>query len=318
MVHRQRQLLRLTAAAGLAAALAGCVVSDESGATHAIAESIGGLPGVAEVDDDYDKSFTHGENFELRVDLEPSATVDQARQVARTFIAGARDVHFTDSAYVHLTIAAEKGTLTFSPLSRSADGTATPEERSDAEMKLLFDVMASPAVAQANIIRTFSPGITVQLRQPVDTVAAETLLRDTPALKTAGWVLSNSPAESQLSPSTYTSSGVVPDALTQQVWSDVTRIAYPDVVTGKYRPDEPPAVVATTFEVNRLPADAGDADRTAEQIAAALARLGRPVEVSMDNGYRYVEFTIGGCSEHGKMHTPSPIEKELARTYERC
>ncbi|MCZ8382210.1 hypothetical protein O6P37_25395 [Mycobacterium sp. CPCC 205372] len=70
------------------------MTSDESGAAQRIADAIRPLPGVAAVDNDYRKTFTHGENFDLTVELAPDATADQAQRVARTFVAESEGVGF--------------------------------------------------------------------------------------------------------------------------------------------------------------------------------------------------------------------------------
>jgi hypothetical protein len=64
---------------------------------------------------------------------------------------------------------------------------------------------------------------------------------------------------------------------------------------------------------------AGNLADTAAQIAAALSRLDRPVEVTIgDDVHRRIEFTIDGCYAHTENHRPSPTETKLALLYERC
>jgi hypothetical protein len=321
VVHRQRQLLRLTAAAvaaGLTLALAGCVSSDESGAAQRIADAIRPLPGVAAVDGDYRKTFTHGENFDLTVDLTPDATVDQAQRVARTFVAESEGVGF-DVNYVQLRMAAGKGDLRLRPL----NGEGRPPEDTDTPVALFFDVMAAAAVEEVSMqpgsnIPGLGYGVDIYLRQPVDTRAAVELQRRHPGLADADWTLRNPAAESHRSPNTYVSTGLVPDAVTQQVWTEVVRLVDTHEVHGEDGPGRATTERVTSFEVSIIPADDDTLLRFGEPIAAALTRLDRPVELTMDGAGDYIRVTIGGCRRHDPGHRPSPGEAKLAQIHERC
>ncbi len=298
--------------------LAGCVTSDESSAAQRIADAIRPLPGVAVVDNDYRKTFTHGENFDLTVELAPDATVDQAQRVARTFVAESEGVGF-DVHYAQLSMVAVKGDLTLRPLS----GEGKPPEDTDSPVALFFDAMAAAAVDEVSMqpgsnIPGLGYGLDIYLRQPVDTTAAVELQRKHPALAGADWTLRNPPAESHRSPNTYVSTGVVPDAVTQQVWTEVVQLVDTHSVHGEDGPGRATTERVTSIEVTIVPADDDTLLRFGEPIAAALTRLDRPVELTMDGAGDYIRITVGGCRRHDPGHRPSRGEAKLAQIHERC
>lgn len=312
MVRQERQLLPLTVKRWLTLActalastvLAGCV-DDRGSEAQSIGTKIRELPGVEAVEVDYKNDFTNGEFFNLDVGLATAATTEQAQDVVPTFVSAAHSVEF-DTHYTVLEIGNDKGNVTLRPLS----GTGTDV------VAQWFDVMSSPVVERV-AMGADHPAI-VTLRQPVDTGAAEELLRRHPELGDAQWLLQVPKTRSLEVTSTYNSYGVIPDAATAQAWNEIVRIAGPHLVMGEFgtdpTTDRPVSSVAISMKPNTKPRD----DEIANAVAAALVELDRPVDLIVKGGHRWVEITVGGCFRHDKAHVASLLETELARAYERC
>lgn len=296
--------LTLACAALASTVLAGCV-DDRGSEARSIGAKVRELPGVDTVEVDYKNDFTHGEFFDLDVELDPSATAEQAQAVVPTFVSAAQGIEF-DTYYVVLTISNDKGTVTLRPLSGSG-ANAVAE---------WFDVMSSPAVEQVAMSPDY-PAI-VTLRQPVDTRAAKELVRRHPELGDAQWLLQVPKTKSLEVTSTYTSYGVIPDAATQQAWTEIVRVAGPHLVVGKFGTDPTTDRPVSSIEISMKPNAKPWDEEIATAVAAALAPLDRPVDLIVKGGNRWVEITIGGCFQHEKAHLASPLETKLAREYERC
>ncbi|MGA5546175.1 hypothetical protein ACPCIR_30395 [Mycobacterium sp. NPDC051198] len=296
--------LALACAALASTVLAGCV-DDRGSEAQSIGTKVRELPGIDTVEVDYKNDFTNGEFFNLDVGLAPAATTEQAQDVVPTFVSAAHGVEF-DTYYTVLEIGNDKGSVTLRPLS----GTGTDV------VAQWFDVMSSPVVERV-AMGADHPAI-VTLRQPVDTGAAEELLRRHPDLGDAQWLLQVPKTRSLEVTSTYTSYGVIPDAATQQAWTEIVRIAGPHLVMGEFgtdpTTDRPVSSLAISMKPNTKPRD----DEIANAVAAALVELDRPVDLIVKGGHRWVEITVGGCFRHDKAHVASVLETELAREYERC
>ncbi|OHT92250.1 hypothetical protein [Mycobacterium syngnathidarum] len=299
--------LMLVCAALASTMLAGCASGRDSEA-RSIGTTIRELPGVGAVEVDYDDSFTHGEHFNLDVELDAAATAQQAQDVVHTFVAAAGDVDF-DSHYVVLHIGNDRGGVELRPLADDVGQTT-------AAVTLWFDTMSSPVVDR--VAMTAGHPAIVTLRQPVDTLATEELVHRHPQLGTAQWLLQVPPAYPFESTSTYTSYGVIPDAATAQAWTEVVRIAGPHLVKGTFRPDPVTGVATSAIEISAKPGAEPRDYAIADPIAVVLARLGRPVDLTIKGGNSWVEVTIGGCFQHDKAHVPRPLETQLAQVYERC
>ncbi|GAT04504.1 hypothetical protein [Mycolicibacterium fortuitum] len=296
--------LTLACAALASTVLAGCV-DDRGSEARSIGTKTRELPGVDTVEVDYKNDFTNGEFFDLDVGLATAATTDQAQDVVHTFVSAAHGVEF-DTHYTELKIGNDKGNVTLRPLS----GTGTDV------VAQWFDVMSSPVVERV-AMGADHPAI-VTLRQPVDTGAAEELLRRHPELDGAQWLLQVPKSSEFESTSTYTSYGVIPDAATQQAWTEIVRVAGPHLVIGEFGTDPTTDRPVSTIEISMKPHTEPRDDEIATAAAAALAELDRPVDLIVKGGHRWVEITIDGCFRHEKAHVPSVLEAELARTYERC
>ncbi|MGV0780716.1 hypothetical protein [Mycolicibacterium sp. XJ775] len=299
-----KRWLTLACTALASTVLAGCV-DDRGSEAQSIGTKIRELPGVEAVEVDYKNDFTNGEFFNLDVGLATAATTEQAQDVVPTFVSAAHSVEF-DTHYTVLEIGNDKGSVTLRPLS----GTGTDV------VAQWFDVMSSPGVDRV-AMGADHPAI-VTLRQPVDTGAAEELLRRHPELGDAQWLLQVPKTRSLEVTSTYTSYGVIPDAATAQAWNEIVRIAGPHLVMGEFgtdpTTDRPVSSVAISMKPNTKPRD----DEIANAVAAALVELDRPVDLIVKGGHRWVEITVGGCFRHDKAHVASLLETELAREYERC
>ncbi|MED5815016.1 hypothetical protein VST63_21870 [Mycolicibacterium sp. 050232] len=296
--------LTLAWAALASTVLAGCV-DDRGSEARAIGTEVRELPGVATVEVDYKNDFTHGEFFDLDVGLAAAATAEQAQDVVRTFVSAADGVEF-DTHYAVLTIGNDKGNVTLRPLSGTgADVVAQ-----------WFGVMSSPVVERV-AMGADHPAI-VTLRQPVDSGAAEELLRRHPELDGAQWLLQVPKTSEFESTSTYTSYGVIPDAATQQAWTEIVRLAGPHLITGKFGTDPTTDRPVSSIEISMKPNTKPRDNEIATSVAAVLAGIGRPVDLILKGGHRWVEITIGGCFQHEKAHVASVLEAELAREYERC
>ncbi|MFV8054156.1 hypothetical protein [Mycobacterium sp. 48b] len=296
--------LTLACAALASTVLAGCV-DDRGGEAESIGTKIRELPGVETVEVDYKNDFTHGEFFDLDVGLATAATPEQAQGVVHTFVSAANGVEF-DTHYAVLKIGNNKGHVTLRPLS----GTGTDV------VARWFGVMSSPVVERV-AMGADHPAI-VTLRQPVDTGAAEELLRRHPELDGAQWLLQVPKTSEFESTSTYTSYGVIPDAATQQAWTEIVRLAGPHLVMGKFGTDPTTDRPVSSIEISMKPNTKPRDGEIATSVAAVLAGLGRPVDLIIKGGHQWVEITIGGCFRHEKAHLPSVLEAELAREYERC
>ncbi|MGV0811372.1 hypothetical protein ABQF34_05380 [Mycolicibacterium boenickei] len=296
--------LTLACAALASTVLAGCV-DDRGDEARAIGAKVRELPGVDTVEVDYKNDFTHGEFFDLDAGLDPSATAEQAQDVIPTFVAAAHGVEF-DTYYVVLKISNDKGSVTLRPLSGSG---------ADAVAKW-FGVMSSPAVERV-AMSPDHPAI-VTLRQPVDTRVAQELLRGHPELGDAQWLLQVPKTKSLEVTSTYTSYGVIPDAATQQAWTEIVRVAGPHLVVGKFGTDPTTGRPVSSIEISMKPNTKPWDEEIATAVAAALAPLDRPVDLIVKGGNRGLEVSISGCFQHEKAHLASPLETELAALYERC
>ncbi|CRZ16384.1 hypothetical protein [Mycolicibacterium neworleansense] len=299
-----RRSLILAYAALASMVLAGCV-DDRDSEARSIGAKVRALPGVATVEVDYKNDFTHGEFFDLDVELDAAATTEQAQDVVHTFESAARGVEF-DAHYVELKIGSDKGDVTLRPLS----GTGTEV------VAQWFGVMSSPVVERVAMGADHPPIVT--LRQPVDTRSADELLRHHPELGDAQWLLQVPKTKSFESTSTYTSYGVIPDAATSQAWTEIVRLAGPHLVIGKFGTDPTTDRPVSSIEISMKPnTKPWDAD-IARSVAAVLVGLGRPVDLILKGGHQWVEITIGGCFQHEKAHVASVLETELTREYERC
>lgn len=302
-MHRWRTL----ACAALASTvLAGCV-DDRGSEARSIGAKVRELPGVDTVEVDYKNDFTRGESFDLDVRLDASATLEQAQDVVHTFVSAAHGVAF-DTHYVVLEIGNDKGNVTLRPLTATA---TAPDE-----VALWFDVMLSPAVE--HVASTLYSTEIVTLRQPVDTHAAEQLVHRHPELGDARWLLQEPKTNSLEVTSTYTSYGVIPDAPTQRAWTEIVRLAGPHLVMGRFGTDPTTDRPVSSIEISMKPNAKPWDDEIAPAVAAALAPLGRPVDLIIKGGHRWVEITVGGCFQHEQAHVASVLETELAREYERC
>lgn len=272
----------------LTAGLTGCGTPGASITAQGIAASVRSLPGVAQVDNDYTNSFTHGENFVLTVELDAAATQTQAQQVARTFTEGAVAADFREAYYVVLTIRIDRGIVTLRPL--VGDGAMTPAD-TDAQVAALYAALASPAVESATVVEPHpadgTEGDVVTLRQPVDIGAAEELLRTAPSLADTAWRLTGESVQTHLFTTSYTSD-VIPDAVTQQVWTEVVRLAAPADVVGRYEQG------VTTFNVYRGAAGGEALLPVRDPLVGALNQLGRPVELRLGDGVDRIDINVGG------------------------
>lgn len=296
--------LTLACAALASSVLAGCV-DDRGSEAQSVGAKIRELPGIETVEVDYKNDFTNGEFFDLDVELATAATIEQAQDVVHTFMSAAHGVEF-DTHYAVLEIGNDKGHVTLRPLA----GTGTDV------VAQWFGVMSSPVVERV-AMGADHPAI-VTLRQPVDTDAAEELLRRHPELGGAQWLLQVPKTSEFESTSTYTSYGVIPDAATQRAWTEIVRLAGPHLVTGKFGTDPTTDRPVSTIEISMKPNAKPRDEEIATAVAAALAPLDRPVDLVIKGGHRWVEITIGGCFRHDKAHVASVLETELARVYERC
>lgn len=296
--------LALACAALASTVLAGCV-DDRGSEAQSVGATVRELPGVETVEVDYKNNFTRGESFDLDVGLADTATAEQAQDVVHTFVSAAHGVAF-DTHYTLLEIGNDKGSVTLRPLS----GTGTEV------VAQWFGVMSSPVVERVAMGADHPPIVT--LRQPVDTGAAEELLRRQPELNGARWLLQVPKTWSIQSTSTYTSYGVIPDAATQRAWTEIVRIAGPHLVIGKFGTDPATDRPVSSIAISMKPNTEPWGDDFAMPVAAALAELDRPVDLIINSGRSSVEITVGGCFRHDEAHVPSVLENELARDYERC
>ena len=297
------------------------------------------MPGVADTDMTYRKTYTSGENFDLDVTLRQDITEPQIRAIARYFAVRTDQTGLAErSADLSLRLpiapppppknlyAHDYQSASFSRGASSTAHSPTGDQIADAAAAWLR-MARSPIVADASLTAPTwggagdSRGVTITLKPTATQAEALALQADEPMLSKADWGIAVQD-DPMYRPHNYYASPRPPSDDDLRIWREISAlIGYTYEATGQTTVPVAPGKQAETVVEFAIATDAGSqtqARHIAFGVPTLLQRLGRPVAVTIWTGDGGAEFIVGGCYRHDEKHHTLPLEHELSAKFEKC
>lgn len=331
-----RKLTSVALAAALLLPTAACV--DRRTDADSIYTQIQNMPGVSSTDLDYKASYESGRVFRLTVMLDREVTEPQATELGRTFVeqmnrkgmAG----HKVDFR-VRYPASKRQKSPALPQYSQAlfefgkADPPTNPSADDVADSITVWLTAVRSPVSQSVYLgqptwgdTADSRNIAITLKPDATEAAARRLQQEHPALAEVTWQLSLAVGEVER-PRTYAATPDPPSDDVRALWGDISRAVDPRYeLSGSTRPPQDDDQAKTKIEIDLGPGanheDEADTQRITRDVAALLPRFGYPTALYVWGPATNIELVVGGCYRHKDGHEPQPLEKELAKRYERC
>lgn len=319
-------------------AAAGCFLDNRSDAED-LDRHIRAMPGVANTDMTYRKTYTSGERFDLNVTLQQDITEQQIQDIGRYFANRTDETGLADrSAELSLRLpilpppppknlyARDYQSAWFSRGPSSTTHSPSGDDIAAAAAAWLR-IARSPIVADASLTAPTWGGagdsrrVTITLKPTATQAEALALQAGEPMLSDADWGISVQ-GDPMYRPHDYYASPRPPSDDDLRTWREISAlIGYYYEATGQTNVPTAPGKQAETVVEFAIATDAGSqpgARQIAFGVPTLLQRFGRPVAVTIWTGGGSAEFIVGGCYRHDGKHHTLPLERELSAEFEKC